>query len=318
MTNLILDLRCTALLLKQGQTLPQAFQTISQRSGSQAWAATAEALLAGGRLEEALPPLPVQARVLLHQDWGEQLPQAFQLAAQLLEEGHERRLLWRSMLIYPLVLLVAGLGNLLFVSWLAVESQKAFFIDTSSLSIVSAFVINASRAVVNYTPALLLALLVVSVLISQSAWRARLPVVSTIFQLRESVAWLRWLDALLGRNLPLPRAVELAARCCVGPLGHQLQDLVPHLESGSSLARAMEKASLLPRCTRWLVAQAEERSFAPGCLKGAAATLEETLEFHLAFGSVVAQITVILFVGAIALWSLWAVIEPLYVVGNLV
>lgn len=321
MTSIPLDLRGVALLLNQGETLQQAVATVGQRPGSQSWLRAADRLAQGTPLSEALgevTDLPDGLHLWLDERLEGRLPAAFVRVARLLEESQQRRRLWRSMLIYPVLLLAAVQFNLVFVSFISLQIQAAVAgmdVQSSLLEVIHWL----SSAVMTLAPVLLLLPVGLAGLLLSHSARLRLPWLGEIFRMREAIAFFGWLEPAMACQPSLPEAVRMAsAGCCSAPLAGQLRRLADRLQAGATLEQALPQTRLLPATARWLLAQAESRQFVPGTLETLSEVLEQNLEFQLAFAWTLFYLGLYLLIGVAACWVLGTLFVPMLAVVQLV
>lgn len=116
----------------------------------------------------------------------------------------------------------------------------------------------------------------------QGAWTYALPVLGPIRldALRGTVA--STLALLLGRDLPLPAALDLAAATADHPnWRRRLTEARARAEEGASLAEALEGTSLFEPSRLWLVRSAEENGDAARALGDVARLYERRLDRRL-------------------------------------
>lgn len=142
------------------------------------------------------------------------------------------------------------------------------------------------------------------------AVRMRLPWIGSLLGLQQSLLWLRWLNALLARGLPLGQAAREATAVCPSPTFRgSMAGVADSIERGGSLGPALLKVRLFPPLTAWMVQQAE----AAGCsFEPIAAALEVQGQRSFSRGLPLLEPFLIVSLAVLQLWVVVSLFLPIY------
>lgn len=305
--SLTRDLRSLALLLGQGQSLSFCLQRLA--SHDPFWLKPASQAESGASWTEIAAgfPSPLNTLVCEHEDF----PANLRLCARLLEDQQRRRRFWRNVAAYPVLLCLAGLALGLFVS--LVTRAEAQFLD-QSLGILRALN-RLSSFFLDCFPFFLCLPLALAGLLRRPNWRMRVPVLGYMARLRDSAAFLGWLELACRQHPCLPDVIALASQASVmAPTRRRLENLAEQLRSGSDLSRAQ---SGLPGLAHWALLQAQHGGFQSSQLQALTEMLEQKADYYQEFAASLLALGGYLLAGGMALWCSLCVLLPLRGVGNL-
>lgn len=284
----VLLLRELATLLAAGVTLGDALPSLAQAYEGQALGAPLQALLrevrGGGRLSDALaqPALRLPAYVLALAQAGEasgQLARALEDAAHQLELERKAGEDLRSALVYPAILVSAGLLAVLIV-FMGVVPRFAPMLRSSRGEIpeLSRWVIESGvfmRAHAEWFGLAAAGLVLTLVLAARSAalrqqvleWLLRVPGIGTWLLQGEIGRWATVLGALLGNRVPIVEAMALSARVLkISILRGGVQRATVALQQGRNLADALAAQGWFPPARLNLVRVGERSGELPKML----------------------------------------------------
>lgn len=203
-----------------------------------------------------------------------------EIAAHAARRGEIGRRVRRA-LTYPLVAAAVALALGVGVVAFALPRQTAFARAFDDGSIVARSALVPAGLGLGVLAALFVAAIVFGKLWSPldvpSAWR--LPLVGPIRCLADRTLLTGTLAMLLRREMPLNRAMALAADAGGSPiLGARLARAAAAAGEGQALAAVLEREELLPPSLAWLVAAAEERSEVAEGLTDVAAICRDRLD----------------------------------------
>lgn len=270
--------RSLAAQTRLGTAVPEALDRVAPRDPQAA--RLAAALRRGSTLADAVQkealPAPVVAAVRVAEAAGD-LPRGLDELADIVEEAEAREASWRLALAYPQVLGVAVVGLFLVIGFVIQSYSATMSPYQFSRPGFEGWVLAVVRAV--WTPTMgivaVAALVVAHLGLRLEAVRLRLPSIGEWLMRLQMVTWLRWVDWLTARGVPLAEAVHTAAEACASPTCRSLlQRVAARVEQGTSLSRALDAEPLVPGFVGWLVAHAERAEFRGHLLARAATAIE--------------------------------------------
>lgn len=290
------ELRSLALLLEQGQPLAAALQRLGG-----VWAEAGLEVERGASWAEVARELPAPLSSLRAD--SEDFSESLRLCARLLEDQRGRRRFWRNVGFYPALLCFSGLALGLLVS--SVMRMEVLFVgQPEGLAGQMYWVSNLFLANFPWLACLPFVLLA---LLRWTSLRLRVPVWGHMVRLRESVAFLRWLELARRQQPSLPDAVEQASQgCVVEPMARKLRAMAEQMRAGSLLG---EVASGLPAQAQWCLVQAERGGFES--LLPLADLLEEQLRYYRQFAASLVALGGYVLAGGMVVWCSLCVMLPL-------
>jgi len=337
---LTLTTRQLATLVASGMPLDQALAAVVEQADHpgavRVLGAIREQVGAGESLAGALSRFPrtfselYRGLVAVGAESG-QLGGVLSRLADYLEARQALRQKFASALIYPALVTVIALAViatlLLYVvpQIVAVYQQSRQTLPwlTRALIASSDFV----RATGWYWLGLVaLIAIVAALLLRQERWRERLqalllatPVVGTVLRGLDTARFASTLSILTGSGAPLLRALETAAGVIwARPIRRAAQAASAHVREGVSLARALASQRVFPALLVHLVANGEQSGQLPAMLERAAREQDADVERRLTWLAALAQPVLIVFMGAIVLVLVLAVMLPIVSMNQLI
>ena len=168
--------------------------------------------------------------------------------------------------------------------------------------------------------------LVVAVLSRQESWRERwqafllaTPVVGSILRGLDTARFASTLAILTGSGAPLLRALDTAAGVIwARPIRRAAHAAAAHVREGVSLARALASQRVFPALLVHLVANGEQSGQLPAMLDRAAREQDLDVERRLTWLAALVQPVLIVFMGAIVLVLVLAVMLPIVSMNQLI
>jgi general secretion pathway protein F len=147
----------------------------------------------------------------------------------------------------------------------------------------------------------------------------RVPIVGGLIRAAESARAARSLALLISSAVPLLEAVALSARTLANlELRESLQSVARCVREGQSFSRALAQTGQFPPVATRLVVAGEKSGRLGDMLQEVSAHQEQLLETRLAIATSVLGPIVILFVGALVLFIVLAILMPIFDLNTLV
>lgn len=262
-------------------------------------------------------------RALSASETDENLIESLSRTAELLEQAQLRRASWALAMVYPQVVLIAGV----FLGWVLfgyVGRTFAELFSKMSLTLplgTRVFLLLHRLFDSPFTLVFLLAvcLAVWALLSGRPGWdglRMRLPLLGPWLSRHQAVLLLSWTDHLLKSGLTLAEALRVSGGVC----GHAYQSLservAGRVEQGDTMTGALEKEEFFPTLGLALVSHAEETEFEN--LDRVPRVLNLELERTYTRGMGVVEPLAIVIIGMVVGFVVISVFLPLYqLIGNL-
>ena len=337
---LALTTRQLSTLVGSGMPLDQALSAVAEQSDHTATArmldAIREQVAAGEPLAAALSRFPrtfsdlYRGLVAVGAETG-QLGGVLGRLADYLDARQALRQKFTAALIYPALISVIALAViatlLLYVvpQIVAVyqQSRQTLPFLTRALIATSDFL----RATGWYwLGAIALAAIVAALLLRREVWRdrwqallLRTPVAGTVLSGLDTARFASTLAILTGSGAPLLRALETAAAVIwARPIRRAAQAAAALVREGVSLARALASQRMFPPLLVHLVANGEQSGQLPAMLERAAREQEQDVERRLTWLAALVQPLLIVFMGAIVLVLVLAVMLPIVSMNQLI
>lgn len=337
---LALTTRQLATLVGSGMPLDQALLAVAEQSDHQGTArmliAIREQVSAGEPLAVALSRFPrtfsdlYRGLVSVGAETG-QLGGVLSRLADYLDARQVLRQKFTAALIYPALISIIALAViatlLLYVvpQIVAVyqQSRQTLPFLTRALIATSDFL----RATGWYwIAACVVVAIIAGLLLRREAWRERwqgfllrTPVAGTVLSGLDTARFASTLAILTGSGAPLLRALETAAGVIwARPIRRAAQAAALHVREGVSLARALASQRMFPPLLVHLVANGEQSGQLPAMLERAAREQEQDVERRLTWLAALVQPLLIVFMGAIVLVLVLAVMLPIVSMNQLI
>ncbi len=324
---LMLLVRELALLLRAGVTLEESLRTlIESRRGMLLEApltAVLSLVLAGERFSTAmriqteqrtlaLPPYVV-ALISAGESTGD-MANALGRAAEQLEFDEQVRAETAEALVYPIILVAAGAGAVLFVFSFVVPRFSTLLAGRhADLPWLSKVVMGTGEYVNHNGPAIGITL-VAALLVGAMAWRAigparlrgavsRLPLLGNWIRQQELSRWTGMLALMLQSRVPILTALDLTANAVtLADIGKRLRLTMGDIGRGESLSRSFTEYRLLPASALSMV-RVGERTGQLGAMMGHVASyaLEQNRRQRKRLVALIEPAAIILLGGIIAM-----------------
>jgi general secretion pathway protein F len=337
---LALTTRQLSTLTGSGMPLDQALTAVAEQSDHAGTAKMLEAIReqvsAGEPLAAALSRFPrtfselYRGLVAVGAETG-QLGGVLSRLADYLDARQALRQKFTAALIYPALISIIALAViatlLLYVvpQIVAVyqQSRQTLPFLTRALIATSDFL----RATGWYwVAAIVIAATVAALLLRREAWRERwqalllrTPVAGTVLSGLDTARFASTLAILTGSGAPLLRALDTAAGVIwARPIRRAALAAASHVREGVSLARALASQRMFPPLLVHLVANGEQSGQLPAMLQRAAHEQEQDVERRLTWLAALVQPLLIVFMGAIVLVLVLAVMLPIVSMNQLI
>ncbi|MBU6257345.1 MAG: type II secretion system F family protein [Burkholderiales bacterium] len=324
---LVLMVRELASLLGAGVTLEESLRTlIESRRGLALEAPLTGVLtlvLAGERFSSAVRkqsesgdlalPSYVVALISAGESTGD-LAAALGRAAEQLEFDEQVRAETSEALVYPIILVLAGAGAVLFVfSFVVPRFSKLLAGRQVDLPWLSAAVLGIGDYFDRHGALIGIALATAAVL-GASAWKAigpvrirgalsRLPVLGTWIRQQELSRWTGMLALMLQSRVPILTALDLTAQAMtLAEVSNRLRRTMGDIGRGESLSRSLDEYGLLP-ATALSMVRVGERTGNVGVMMGHVAThaLEQNRRLRKRLVALIEPAAIIVLGGIIAM-----------------
>lgn len=295
--DIVLALHELSTLLASGVPLAEAIKAQTQSAHHPRLLAAFESMVVSLRqgqsfslaLEAAALPLPGYVTTLVRS--GEQaglLGRALQDAVAQMEYDQTVRGEIRQALIYPAVLVTAGLGAVIMMFTFVVPKFATLLTRADELPWLAWAVLSTGMAFRTYYWAVLLTVGAVVTWLVRSLRRAdtrarwyealeRLPVIGVWRVESETASWARILSTLLGNRVPLMDALGLARAGVIAPGRRaRLEEVSRNVRNGVTLADALEEQQTLTATGYNLVRVGERSGELPSMLQSLARLCEES------------------------------------------
>ena len=337
---LALTTRQLATLVASGMPLDQALVAVAEQAdhpgAARVLVAIREQVGAGESLADALSRFPrtfselYRGLVAVGAESG-QLGGVLSRLADYLEARQALRQKFTAALIYPALVTVIALAVIATLLLYVVPQIVAVYQQSrQTLPWLTRALIASSdflRATGWYWLGLCaLVALVAVMLLRQERWRERwqafllaAPVVGTVLRGLDTARFASTLAILTGSGAPLLRALDTAAGVIwARPIRRAAHAAAAHVREGVSLARALASQRTFPALLVHLVANGEQSGRLPEMLDRAAREQDADVERRLTWLAALVQPALIVFMGAIVLVLVLAVMLPIVSMNQLI
>ena len=331
-SDLALIIRQLASLLGAGLPLAEALGALAgqgKRKESKVIAGVRSRVVEGQSFAEALREFPqyfpeMVAAVVAA---GERSGRLDQVLKRLADHLEEREQLGRDVgmsLLYPVVLVVVAIivvGGL--VTYVVPRVVDVFARLDQALPLATRILIATSDFLRDYGLWLLVGLVIAVVgglqLLRKEVykrpwdrWRLNLPILGRLLKAQETSQLARTLAILLQSAVPLVEALQVTRRVQrTLPFQDAVSQSARQVREGVSLQRALSDTGLVPDITLRLVSSGERSGELPAMLEQAAEIHERELATAMGLVSGLLQPVLILFVGAMVLFIVLAILLPI-------
>ena len=337
---LALTTRQMATLVASGMPLDQALTALAEQTDHPGTARLLEAIrdqvAAGEPLAAAMSRFPrtfsdlYRGLVAVGAETG-QLGEVLSRLADYLEARQVLRQKFTLALIYPALITIIALGVITTLLLYVVPQIVAVYQQSrQTLPFLTRALIASSdflRATGWYwLGAIALLVISVTLLLRREQWKdrwhallLRLPVAGRVFSGLDTARFASTLSILTGSGAPLLRALDTAAGVVwARPMRRAAGAVAAHVREGVSLARALASQRVFPPLLVHLVANGEQSGQLPAMLDRAAREQEQDVERRLTWLAALVQPLLIVFMGAIVLVLVLAVMLPIVSMNQLI
>jgi general secretion pathway protein F len=337
---LALTTRQLATLVASGMPLDQALTALAEQTDHPGTARLLEAIrdqvAAGEPLAAAMSRFPrtfsdlYRGLVAVGAETG-QLGGVLSRLADYLEARQALRQKFTLALIYPALITIIALGVITTLLLYVVPQIVAVYQQSrQTLPFLTRALIASSefmRATGWYwLGAIALIIISVTLLLRRAHWRdrwhrllLRLPVAGRVLSGLDTARFASTLSILTGSGAPLLRALDTAAGVVWAlPMRRAAYAVAAHVREGVSLARALASQRVFPPLLVHLVANGEQSGQLPAMLDRAAREQEQDVERRLTWLAALVQPLLIVFMGAIVLVLVLAVMLPIVSMNQLI
>jgi general secretion pathway protein F len=337
---LALTTRQLATLVASGMPLDQALGAVAEQAdhpgAARVLTIVREQVAAGEPLAGALSRFPrtfsqlYQGLAAVGAESG-QLGGVLSRLADYLEARQALRQKFVAALIYPALVTLIALAVIATLLLYVVPQIVAVYQQSrQTLPWLTRALIAASdfmRATAWYWLALVVAIAVIAaLLLRRERWRDRWqqfllasPVVGTILRGLDTARFASTLAILIGSGAPLLRALETAGGVVwARPIRRAAEAAGARVREGVSLARALASQRVFPALLVHLVANGEASGQLPAMLDRAAREQDSDVERRLTWLAALVQPALIVFMGAIVLVLVLAVMLPIVSMNQLI
>ena len=337
---LALTTRQMATLVASGMPLDQALTALAEQTDHPGAARLLEAIrdqvAAGEPLAAAMSRFPrtfsdlYRGLVAVGAETG-QLGGVLSRLADYLEARQVLRQKFTLALIYPALITIIALGVITTLLLYVVPQIVAVYQQSrQTLPFLTRALIASSdflRATGWYwLGAIALLVIGVTLLLRREQWKdrwhallLRLPVAGRVLSGLDTARFASTLSILTGSGAPLLRALDTAAGVVwARPMRRAADAVAAHVREGVSLARALASQRVFPPLLVHLVANGEQSGQLPSMLDRAAREQEQDVERRLTWLAALVQPLLIVFMGAIVLVLVLAVMLPIVSMNQLI
>ena len=337
---LALTTRQMATLVASGMPLDQALTALAEQTDHPGTARLLEAIrdqvAAGEPLAAAMSRFPrtfsdlYRGLVAVGAETG-QLGAVLSRLADYLEARQVLRQKFTLALIYPALITIIALGVITTLLLYVVPQIVAVYQQSrQTLPFLTRALIASSDFLRStgwyWLGAMALFAIGVTLLLRREYWRdrwhtllLRLPVAGRVLSGLDTARFASTLSILTGSGAPLLRALDTAAGVVwARPMRRAADAVAAHVREGVSLARALASQRVFPPLLVHLVANGEQSGQLPVMLDRAARAQEQDVERRLTWLAALVQPLLIVFMGAIVLVLVLAVMLPIVSMNQLI
>ncbi|MCA9284756.1 MAG: type II secretion system F family protein [Phycisphaerales bacterium] len=290
--------------------------------------AVADAIADGDRLADAMaqhPDVfpPVQVAMVRAGERGAFLDQVLERLAVFIAHQAEMRSKVIGNLIYPVILLVAGVSIVVAAMIFFVPRFKGFIDKGMELPLPTRLLLGTSDLLVNHWLLVLVALGFLAggmvwlwrhppVRRQLAVWQLRIPLVGTLVRSLCAARFSRVLGTMLGNGIPMLQAMRIARDAA----GHALlEDAVDEatdaMRAGESLAGPLGSSGFLDAGVIEMIAVGESANNLPAVLVAVADTLEKRIDQMLALVIRLMEPLLLLILAGVVVFIFIALIVPM-------
>jgi len=338
--SLALVTRLAASLLQSGMPLEQALTAVSEQADDAQAAKLLTAIraqvMAGESLPAALSRFPrtfsplYRGLVVAGTETG-RLPEVMARLADYLDARLALRQKFVVALIYPALVTIVAIGVIaVLVTYVVPQVVSVYQQSRQTLPLLTQALI-ATSDFLRATGWLWLAVVVIAAGAFIVAWRRehtrarihaallRVPAAGHLAASLDTARYASTLAILVGSGAPLLRSLDAASDVVrMIPLARAARAAGGLVREGVSLSRALKEQKAFPPVLIHLIANGEQSGALAPMLERAAAELEREAERRLAWVAALIQPTLIVFMGAIVLVLVLAVMLPIVTMNQLV
>lgn len=253
------------------------------------------------------------------------LEEALERMANYLRNQDKLRSKIQKAMVYPTVLLVAGLGTVFFVITFVIPRLSAIFADMGQQLPLSTRIVMAAAAFMSHFWWLVLAIAafviigiprILKLLLGSrywDEWKLQMPFVKHFVFKSEFTKFSRTLEMCLSNGLPFLNALQNAIPTVQNAVIRQsLQGAESRIEKGGRLAQSLSESGYFPEFVLNLIAVGEESGKLEEVLNEISESYEEDLDESVQILSTLLEPLMILIIGAIVGFIVIAMLLPVF------
>lgn len=318
-------------LLRAGVPLLRSLTILSQRRAHPRLATVMgkvrDAVAEGSRLADAMGAYPsvfpdVQVAMVRAGEHGGFLDQVLSRLAAFLERQAELRAKLIGSLIYPLLLLLVGLGVVIAALVSFVPQFKDLYNDIE-LPLPTEILLGASDFILNYWGLVLLMICVIAVVTSWllrsaavrqklSVMQLRLPLWGKLMRNSGTARFCRMLGTLLDNSIPMLTALKIARDAAGNPvLGGAIDEAREAVQEGGSLAPPLAASGFFEEDVVEMIGVGESANNLSSVLLTAAETIERRIDRQMALIIRLTEPLLLLCMAGLVLFIFIALVVPM-------
>ncbi len=322
-------------LISSGMTLGSALKTLSKRdTGSYQDELTADLhnrIVEGSSLSDALAHHPESfpafyVSMVRAGEASGQLTTSLSNLCEHYERLHEAREKVTGALVYPIIVLVVGIGTVIFCMLFVVPRFAIIFEDLgSTLPLPTRMLIGFSDVMLRYGWLILLACVGMGISLSKALkteagryrWhkiQLKIPVIKNIVTANAFSHFARTLGGLLENGVPVLKALDIVQDTSGNVvIAEQIREAKERVTDGATISTPLSQGDVFPSLLTDMLSVGEESGNVPGSLAHIAKRYDDDLNRHLKVFTTVLEPLLMLFmagmVGFVAVSMLMAVFE---------
>lgn len=319
-------------LLRAGVPLLRALRLLGNSRAdpriAEVMSAVADAIADGDRLADAMARHgdvfpPVQVAMVRAGERGAFLDQVLERLSTFIAHQAEMRSKVIGNLIYPVILLVAGIGIVVAAMVFFVPRFKGFIDKGMELPLATRLLLGTSDVLVNHWFMVLVAIGVVAFALHRisrrpqvrravAVWQLKVPVLGGLVRSLCVARFSRVLGTMLGNGIPMLQAMRIA-RDAAGHvlLVEAIDAATDAMRAGESLARPLGSSGFLDESTVEMIAVGESANNLPDVLVTVADSLEKRIDQTLAILIRLMEPLLLLLLAGVVIFIFMALIVPM-------
>lgn len=339
-------------LLRAGVPLLRAIRLLGNQKSTpglaKVWSGVAEAVERGGDLADAMAAAnadlasrggdggvfpSIQIAMVRAGEKGGFLEQVLERMSRYLSAQAEMRSRVIGSLIYPTILVVAGIGVLGVIFWVMIPMFRPVFSKMEAgggLPPLTRMVLRLSDLVRGYGPLILIALAAAAMVVwrlskrpdvraRMARWRLRMPVVGPLTRAMATARFCRILGTMLANSIPMLAAMQIAREAAGNPLLEKaIEDATEAVRQGQPLAPPLAASGLFAEDVVEMISVGESANNLDTVLVTIAETVEGRVDRMLAAAVKLIEPLMLVVLAGVVLVVAMALILPMTKMGQYV